>query len=141
MAKHAFNDDGHGDCAECPLPSNHPRHQVGVVAVNEPDPVITQHQSPTSQAAGEAARLTSGTLKAQAFQMIASAPGGATCEEIELALDRSHQSVSSAVNSLVRKGHIRPMVGPGDSPQVRKNRSGHLATVWMPVRAEQRGVA
>ena len=138
---HSFNDDGYGDCEDCNLPFPNPVHQVGTVPVNAPDPVITPHQSATSQAAGEAARLRSGTLKAQAYGLIANAPGGATCEEIELALARSHQSVSSAVNSLVRNGHIRPMLQPTGGPLQRQNKSGHFATVWMPVRAAQQVVA
>lgn len=138
---HSFNDDGHGDCAECPLPSNHPNHQVGTIAINQADPVITPHQSATSQAAGEAVRLRQGTLKAQAYELIANRPGGATCEEIEADLGRSHQSVSSAVNSLASGSHIEPMTRPEGGEVRRKNKSGHLATVWAPARNQQRGVA
>lgn len=139
--QHTFTDDGYGDCVDCNLPFKNPIHQVGTVPVNAPDPVITHHQSATSQAAGEAAWLRSGTLKAEAYHLIAKAAGGATCEEIETELGRSHQSVSSAVNSLLRGGHIRPMTMPSGTAASRANKSGHLATVWMPVREEQRGVA
>ena len=138
---HRWTDDGYGDCEECPLPATNPVHQVDTVPVNQADPVITHHQSTTSQAAGEAARLRHGTLKAKAYELIANRPGGATCEEVEAELGRSHQSVSSAVNSLAGGGHIRPMTRPEGEEVRRKNRSGHLATVWTPARNEQRGVA
>jgi hypothetical protein len=138
--QHSFNDDGYGDCADCPLPARHQNHQVGTVPINAPDVVITQHQSPTSQAAGEAARLRSGSLRETVYKLIANAPGGMTCDEIETATGRSHQSVSSAVNTLTSNGHIRPMAEPG-GPVRRETKTGHLATVWMPVRATQRKTA
>lgn len=49
---------------------------------------------------------------------------GWTDDDLERALLRSHQSVSAARNTLVRKGYIT------DSGQRRKTRSGNPAIVW-----------
>ena len=49
---------------------------------------------------------------------------GATDDDIEVALKRSHQSVSGARNTLVRKGYLV------DSGERRLNRYGNLAIRW-----------
>lgn len=141
MRKHAFNDDGHGDCTECPLPATNPRHQVETLAVNEPDPVITQHQSATSQAAGEAARLRSGSLREAVYKIIANRPGGATCDEVEEILGRTHQSVSSAVHTLMHNGHITPLLDAERSDVTRMTRSGRVAQVYVAAHAAMSGAA
>jgi hypothetical protein len=50
--------------------------------------------------------------------------GGATDDDIEAALGRSHQSVSGARNTLVRKGYLE------DSGLRRPNRYGNMAIRW-----------
>jgi len=46
-----------------------------------------------------------------------------TCDELELACNRTHQSVSAAINGLMRDGEIR-------AAGTRKTRSGRSARVW-----------
>lgn len=134
ILKHTFDDDGNGFCDACPLPQNHPKHDVVRPAVSNPAPVITVNQSATSQAAGEGTRLRSGSLRKAAYEFIAGKPGGATTDEVELALAKSHQSVSSAINSLTAQGHLVPLVRDG-SPVQRETRSGRSATVYVVRRA------
>lgn len=52
--------------------------------------------------------------------------GGMTCDELEIALAGTHQSISSAVNYAEEHGWIR------DSGLRRKTRSGSLAIVYEP---------
>ena len=54
---------------------------------------------------------------------------GLTTDEVEEALDRTHQSISARVNALKDAGWII------DSGQRRKTRSGRDAIVWTPTRA------
>jgi len=49
---------------------------------------------------------------------------GATDDEVEVALRRSHQSVSSARNTLVKRGYLV------DSGYTRPNRYGNMAIRW-----------
>lgn len=133
--KHTFDPDSSGlTCDTCSLPKKHPQHDVTRPAVNEPAPVITVNQTATSQAAGEAARIRSGSLREAAYRYIANKPGGATTDEVEVALQRSHQSVSSAINSLATQGHLVPLVREGSEIQ-RATRSGRPATVYVVRRA------
>jgi hypothetical protein len=55
--------------------------------------------------------------------------GGLTCDEVEQALDRTHQSMSARVNELRDTGWII------DSGTRRKTRSGRAAIVWTPTQA------
>jgi hypothetical protein len=54
---------------------------------------------------------------------------GLTCDEVEQALDRTHQSISARVNQLRDSGWIV------DSGERRKTRSGRNAVVWTPSQA------
>jgi hypothetical protein len=132
---HTFDDDGNGSCTICPLPSNHPCHSVTRPPVPAPEMITSPHQRETSQAAAAATALRSGTIKAAAYEVIANRPGGATCDEVEEALGRTHQSVSAAVNSLMRARHIVPLVRDGAEVH-RDTRSGHPAIVWTAAPAE-----
>jgi N6-adenosine-specific RNA methylase IME4 len=51
--------------------------------------------------------------------------GGATCDEVEVALDLRHQTASARVNELLNDGLI------SDSGLRRHTRSGRAATVWV----------
>lgn len=53
------------------------------------------------------------------------ARGGLTCDEVEVALDMRHQTVSARVNELMNQGLI------ADSGLRRKTRSGAQAAVWV----------
>lgn len=134
IEKHTFDDDGNGYCDTCPMPPKHPIHDVVRPAVSDPAPVITANQSATSQAAGEAARLRSGSLRKAAYEFIANRPAGATTDEVEIALERSHQSVSSAINSLTAHGYLVALVRDGGEVY-RETRSGRSATVYVVRRA------
>jgi hypothetical protein len=128
--KHTFDPDASGiGCDTCPMPANHHIHDVTRPAINAPTPVITHNQSAASQAAGEASRLRVGSLRAKAYSLIATAPNGATSDEIEVELQRSHQSVSSAVNYLASTGHITPLVRDGAEVR-RTTRSGSEAVAY-----------
>lgn len=66
-----------------------------------------------------------GTLRESIYRFIESrGPDGATDDEIEIELSRSHQSVSGARNTLVRSGLVK------DSGVRRLNRYGNLAIAW-----------
>ncbi|MGE0229339.1 MAG: hypothetical protein AB7U23_12630 [Dehalococcoidia bacterium] len=72
-------------------------------------------------------KIRSGTLQQQVLDaMISKAAvfGGATDDELERLLGRSHQSVSGTRNTLVRKGYLV------DSGNRRKNSHGNMAIVW-----------
>lgn len=139
--KHTFDDDGSGiGCDSCPMLWNHPIHDVTRPPVNTPAPVITRNQTATSQAAGEAARLRSGSLREKAYKLIATEPNGATTDEIEVALGRSHQSVSSAVHTLRSAGHITALIRDGAEVH-RDTRSGSAATVYVIKAAAKAGAA
>lgn len=67
-----------------------------------------------------------GTIRAQIMESIGRLKdAGATDDDLEVILGRSHQSVSAARNSLVRDGWLR------DSGERRKNRWGNRAIVWV----------
>lgn len=79
----------------------------------------------TSKAVSE--KIRQGTLQAQILGAMVSKGsmfGGATDDELERLLGRSHQSVSGARNTLVRKGYVV------DSGERRKNSHGNMAIVW-----------
>jgi len=54
--------------------------------------------------------------------------GGATCDEVEVALGLRHQTASSLINHLFKNGRIREAFGEGAT---RKTRSGRSAIVWV----------
>jgi hypothetical protein len=129
--KHTFDPDSSGlSCDTCLLPKKHPNHDVARTPVDAPSTVVTVNQSPTAQAAGEAAALRSGTLRAKIYHWIVTRPQGATTDEVEVHLDRSHQSVSSAMNTLAGNGHIVPLVQDGREVR-RDTRTGNPATVYV----------
>lgn len=130
IPKHTFDDDGNGYCDACPLPADHPKHQVDRPSIAELTTVVTANQTTTSQAAGEAAALRAGSLRASIHTWISTRPNGATTDEVEIHLQRSHQSVSSAVNALAGSRHLVPLVR--DGVEVRRDtRTGNPATVYV----------
>jgi hypothetical protein len=81
---------------------------------------------PTSVAAAESMRSRAAALRERVRQHIETrGPLGATCDEIELALDLSHQTASPRVNELFRASAI------ADSGYRRPTRSGRRAIVWV----------
>lgn len=72
-------------------------------------------------------KIRSGSLQAEmldAFMNKYAAFGGATDDELERFLGRSHQSVSGCRNALVRKGYVY------DTGHRRMNSHGNMAIVW-----------
>lgn len=68
------------------------------------------------------------TLRRKIAEQIARSRG-MTDDELELALDRTHQSVSGCRRGLVKNGWVV------DSGQTRVNRHGNDAIVWAPTAA------
>jgi len=82
--------------------------------------------SDTSEAAAASVDETTPYLRRRVFDYI-SARGaeGATCDEVEGALDMRHQTASPRVNELAGRGAIV------DSGRRRKTRSGRSAAVYV----------
>lgn len=80
----------------------------------------------TAQQAGEAALYRSGTLRREMYEAL-SARGlqGFTDDELEQHFQKSHQTISSARNTLSSDGHIV------DGGERRPTRTGNEATVWV----------
>lgn len=82
--------------------------------------------SPTSKAAAESVRGSLGNLQRQVLFLIRRAGArGMTCDELEVALDGRHQTISARVRELYLKGLI---VKFGERP----TRSGRRAVVYKP---------
>lgn len=126
---HPYASDGYG-CVDCPLPENHPIHDVARPAADAPvDPVRTGGTS-TSHAMVAKAMPRSGSFKADLLALIRSRPQGATDDELEQLTGRSHQSVSAARNSLMHDGHIVGQMRAGQ-PVRRSTRYANQAQVWV----------
>lgn len=78
--------------------------------------------SETSQAAAESVCDSADTLRARVLEAIRTR-GGATCDELEVALNMRHQTASARLTELGKLGRIVPN-GKRDT------RSGRKAVVW-----------
>ena len=81
-------------------------------------------ESATSKAAAQDVRSTAGQMRTQIAGYIRAAVDGATCDEVEAALDLRHQTASARVRELVLSKEIR------DTGRTRKTRSGSPARVY-----------
>jgi hypothetical protein len=80
----------------------------------------------TSRAAAEAARPEASSIRSRVRKLIErSGDRGMTCDEVEAAMKRAHQSVSARVRELAQDGHIV------DSGRRRKTRAGRDARVYV----------
>lgn len=79
--------------------------------------------SETSVAAASSMKQASNTIREQVFDVIR-LRGGATDDELEVALQMRHQTVSARRRELVLLGRVKP------SGQRRITRSGRAAEVW-----------
>jgi hypothetical protein len=80
----------------------------------------------TSQEAFDSIIPHLGRIEAEVFRVISEAGSrGATSDEVEVALEMRHQTVSSRIWALGRRGVVR------DSGQRRKTRSGRNAACWV----------
>lgn len=93
-------------------------------AINAERVALAHNSTDTQQAAAFTALPKSGSLRRQVYDFIKSRPQGATDDEIETGLNRSHQSVSARRRELVLGGFIH------DQGERRKTRRGTAATVW-----------
>ena len=91
--------------------------------VTPPDPNAQTKVRRNAPATSKAVEPKLGSLQHDVLEMIRWK--GATDDELEASLRRSHKSVSASRNTLVRKGLIR------DSGQTRKNRYNNDAIVWV----------
>jgi hypothetical protein len=71
-------------------------------------------------------------MRAQVFTIIDLRPRGATCDEIEVALNLRHQTASARVRELALGGLIF------DTGERRETRSGRPARVYRPARIARR---
>lgn len=82
--------------------------------------------SSTSEAAADSMTNASGKIRRQVLEhIVALGPHGATCDEIEDALDLRHQTASARVRELALLSRIL------DSGRKRPTRSGRNAVVWV----------
>jgi hypothetical protein len=98
----------------------------------EPRPRCTRNQDTrwdTQDDAWDAIQPRQGTICAEVLDIIKAGPR--TCDEIEQVLRGAHQTVSPAVNALMRDGLIRAI---GKRP----TRSGRQANVWQAVLPHER---
>lgn len=106
--------------AECGCETYVPR-EVKTVARNT---TVVGHRHPkTAKDAAAAAKPKSGTIRRLIYDLCGT-PSGATDDEVEQSLHRSHQTCSAARNSLMKDGLVV------DSGRRRMTRSGQPATVW-----------
>lgn len=118
-------------CRAClAFPNEADRCQSWEPAKAKPKPAVDRdvvaigHAHPdTAQDMAVAALPKSGTLRAEVYGVIVET-GGSTDDEIEQALDRSHQSVSGSRNTLAADKLIV------DSGERRETRYGFQAIVW-----------
>ena len=66
-----------------------------------------------------------GAMKSKIFKLIQE-KGGMTCDEVEVALNMKHQTVSARIRDLRSEAAIR------DYSERRRTRSGRNAVVWKP---------
>lgn len=78
----------------------------------------------TSVAAAAAIEPDVSRLASQVFAFV-KAQGGATCSEVEVALNMSHQTASARIRELVLRDKLE------DSEKRRKTTSNRLAIVWV----------
>lgn len=93
--------------------------------VNDDDGMpLFVHGSDTSQEAAESIAKDTGRLRLLVLEEIRDC-GGATCDELEVRLNLTHQTCSPRVVELRDRGQIR------DSGMRRKTRGGRFAVVWV----------
>lgn len=80
--------------------------------------------SATSKAAAESSRERAQRNRERVLDVLrAAGADGMTCDEIEIALDGSHQAISPRVTELAKSGAIVPAMSDG-KPRTRPTRSG-----------------
>ena len=98
-----------------------------IAAAGDEDAVFHVRKDAPDTSKAVSAKMRHGTLQTDVLAALINKSavfGGATDDELERFLGRSHQSVSGARNALVRKGYVV------DSGERRKNSHGNMAIVW-----------
>lgn len=91
----------------------------------EKDPTANFHGgNPFSEAAHEDAKETKEVLRWKVYSLIEASPDGLTCDEVEIAIRRTHQTVSARITELKAEGRLI-VVGR------RPTRSGSTAGVYV----------
>lgn len=83
------------------------------------------HESKTSRDAARKTDSSAGAMRTAVLDFISAQPSGATCDEVEAALDMRHQTASARVRDLVLAEKIM------DTGKTRKTRSGSSARVYV----------
>lgn len=129
-------------CFTCPLPVAHRVHLAPdaqeeriLASVDAPAAPVGFNHPATAQAAAAKALPRSGTKKAAIFAIIANRPHGATDDELEQIMAKTHQSVSAARNALMNDGLICPLLDADGQQVTRRTRSGNDAIAWGPTTA------
>lgn len=65
------------------------------------------------------------TARLRILDRIINSPNGATCDDLELRLGLSHQTVSAAISTMLKQGMVV------DSGERKKTRSGRTARVYL----------
>lgn len=96
----------------------------GSPATPEPPRPAAVMDRPTSVAAAESVRSSAAQLRERVLEHIrAAGSAGATCDEVEAALQLRHQTASARVNELMKAGQIY-------EGGKRATRSGRQAIAW-----------
>lgn len=94
------------------------------MSVDTNTPIVGADLPDTSQAMQRKAFRRSGTLRKEIYDYLGRT-GGATDDQMEIGLDRSHQSVSGTRRSLVKDGYVE------DSGGRALTRYGNSAIIWV----------
>jgi hypothetical protein len=97
--------------------------------IDTPTPYVGHNHPPTAHLMQTKALPRSGTLRRAMAEALLAASDGLTDDDLEVALDRSHQSASACRNTLMRDGLVQ------NSGRTRVNRHGNPAIVWEPTDA------
>ena len=86
--------------------------------------IPTQEHIDTSQASRNGLRSKKNLYRSRIFSLIFNAPGGKTCDEVEVDLNLRHQTASCSIRFLTQDGWLY------DTGTRRKTRAGRQAIVW-----------
>lgn len=130
LTPHDYEDDGSAglSCARCPMPQAHRIHQSATPPPAEVRAPVRASAPLTSHLAAAVATPRLGTFRAALLLAIAERPG--TDDELEVRLNRTHQSLSAARNGLMNDLLIEPLRDERGDDVTRLTRQGNRAIVW-----------
>jgi hypothetical protein len=133
---HVYVDDASGTrTCTCGLPRSNRRH-ISASPAAAPTaqgflPRVGMNHPQTSYDAASRVAPRQGTIRASILHAIGVRTHGATDDELESLLGKSHQSVSAARNALMNDGLIHPLADGQGTVTTRSTRGGTEATVWV----------